>query len=412
MPVAGKDSDRQFCIDHVSEEAVRRQPRVVCRRRVSPTAEAQRSGPLGRAAHAAQPPAAAAGSQPPGKEAAPAPKLQPIDLLPRPEAPFRGQVGRTVFESTPDFPKEVQAPKGAPNVLIILTDDVGFGASSTFGGPIDTPTFEKLAKRGLRYNRFHTTALCSPTRAALLTGRNHHTCSTGVIMEQATGFPGYHSLMSPSCGTLAEILRALGYNTAMFGKWHLTPDWHTGAAGPFTYWPSGRGFDYYYGFLGGDTHQYFPAIYENNVPIEPHLGRKDYHFDKDMADKAITWIRQQHSLAPDRPFFAYYATGTAHAPHHAPKEWIEKYRGKFDQAWDAVREETLKRQIDRGVVPPGTKLVPMPHEDMKPWAKLSDDEKKLYARMMEVYAGRCRTATTTSAGSSTPSRRPASWTTR
>jgi arylsulfatase len=340
---------------------------------------AHRSGLLGQALHAQEPPVQAGDTKK-------APKLQPLDFLPRPEAPFKGEVGRTAAESKPDFPKEVKAPKGAPNVLLIMTDDVGFGAASTFGGPIPTPTMDKLAKRGLKYNRFHTTALCSPTRAALITGRNHHSCSTGVIMEQATGFPGYNSLMSRSCGTIAEILQMLGYSTAWFGKNHNVPDWHSSAAGPFHYWPTGLGFDYFYGFLGGDTNQWFTAAYENTTPIEPYLGKKDYHFDTDMSDQAIRWIRQQHALAPEKPFFAYYAPGACHAPHHAPKDWIAKFKGQFDQGWDKVREETLARQIKLGVVPAGTQLVPMP-KGITPWEKLSADQKKVYARMMEVYAG-------------------------
>jgi arylsulfatase len=341
---------------------------------------AYREDVLGALARAAEPGAATATGKPPPGKAPP-----PIDLLPRPEPPFRGRIERNAVESRPDFPKEVQAPKGAPNVLLIMTDDVGFGAASTFGGPIPTPTMDKLAKRGLKYNRFHTTALCSPTRAALITGRNHHSCSTGVIMEQGTGFPGYNTLMSRSCGTIAEILRALGYSTAWFGKNHNVPDWHSSAAGPFTYWPTGLGFDYFYGFLGGDTNPWFPAAFENTTPVEPYLGKKDYHFDRDMADHAIRWIREHHALAPEQPFFAYYAPGACHAPHHAPKEWIARFKGKFDRGWDKVREETLARQIKLGVVPAGTKLVPM-HKDIPPWAKLSADQKKVYARMMEVYA--------------------------
>jgi arylsulfatase len=345
---------------------------------------AHRSGLLGQLAEAAE--AAVGGGEAGGKPIKPGPKLQPLDILPRPEPLFKGVINRNANDSKPDFPREVKAPKGAPNILLIMTDDVGFGAASTFGGPIATPTFDKLARRGLRYNRFHTTALCSPTRAALLTGRNHHTCSAGVIMEQATGFPGYHSLMSRSCGTIAEILRLLGYNTAWFGKNHNVPDWHTSAAGPFHYWPTGLGFEYFYGFLGGDTNQWFPSAYENTTPIEPYLGKKDYHFDTDMADQAIRWIRQQNALAPEKPWFAFYAPGACHAPHHAPKEWIAKFKRQFDQGWDKVREETMARQIKLGVVPPGTQLVPMP-EDITPWAKLSDDQKKVYARMMEIYAG-------------------------
>jgi arylsulfatase len=348
---------------------------------------AQRSGLLERALSAQEPGAGQAGGQigkQPGVK--PAPKLQPLEALPRPEAPFKGDIDRNALESKPDFPKEIKPPKDAPNVLLIMTDDVGFGASSTFGGPIPTPTFDKLAKRGLKFNRFHTTALCSPTRAALITGRNHHTCSTGVITEQATGFPGYSSLMSRSCGTIAEILTMLGYSTAWFGKNHNVPDWQTSAAGPFTYWPTGLGFNYFYGFLGGDTNQWAPAAFENTTPIEPYVGKKDYHFDQDMADKAIGWLRKQHALAPEKPWFAYYAPGACHAPHHAPAEWIAKFKGKFDQGWDKVREETLTRQVEMGVVPQGTKLHGG-HKDVKAWDSLSADEKKVFARMMEVYAG-------------------------
>jgi arylsulfatase len=350
------------------------------------TAAAHHSGLLRDVLHAQEPAAAPAGAGKDKLGQKPAPKLQSIETLPRPEPPFKGQIDRIANTSKPDFPKEVKAPKGAPNVLLIMTDDVGFGAASTFGGPIPTPNMDRLAKRGIKYNRFHTTALCSPTRAALITGRNHHSCSTGVITEQATGYPGYNSLMSRSCGTIAEILALLGYNTAWFGKNHNVPDWHSSAAGPFTYWPTGLGFNYFYGFIGADTNQWAPNAYENTTPIEPYLGKKDYHFDRDMSDKAITWLRKQHALAPEKPWFVYYAPGACHAPHHAPKEWIAKFKGKFDQGWDRVREETLARQIEMGVVPKGTKLAPIPKE-ITPWAKLSDDQKKVYARMMEVYAG-------------------------
>jgi arylsulfatase A-like enzyme len=346
----------------------------------------QRTGLPTLGVHAQEPAATTAQTAQPKAQLPKVRKLQPLDMLPRPEPSFKGQVERIATESKPDFPKEIKAPKGAPNILLIMTDDVGFGAASTFGGPIPTPAFEKLSKRGLRYNRFHTTALCSPTRAALITGRNHHTCATGVITEFATGFPGYNSLTSPSCGTIAQILRMLGYNTAWFGKAHNVPDWHSSQAGPFHYWPTGLGFDYFYGFLGGDTNQFFPACYENTTPIEPYIGKKDYHFDRDISDKAIRWIREHNAVAPQKPFFAYYAPGAAHAPHQAPKEWIEKFKGKFDQGWDKIREETLARQIELGVVPKGTQLVPMP-KGIEPWAKLSDDQKKVYARMMEVYAG-------------------------
>jgi arylsulfatase len=308
------------------------------------------------------------------------------DVLPYPPQPFKGKIGRTAAESTPDFPKPFEAPKGAPNVLLILTDDVGFSADSTFGGAIPTPTFDKLAAAGLRYNTFHTTALCSPTRAALITGRNHHTAHTGVITEMATGFPGYDSLMPKSCGSIGEILRQNGYNTAWFGKNHNVPDWQSSQAGPFDLWPTALGFEYFFGFIGGDTDQWHPAAYEGTLPYEAPAHDPKYHFDSDLADHAIQWIRQQHSLAPDKPFFAYYAPGLTHAPHHAPAEWIAKFKGQFDQGWDKVREETLARQIALGVVPAGTKLTARP-EQIPAWDSLSADQKKLYAHMMEVYAG-------------------------
>jgi arylsulfatase len=308
------------------------------------------------------------------------------EVLPQPQPPFKGKIGRTVKDSTPDFPKDVEAPKGAPNILLIMTDDVGFGASGTFGGPIQTPTFQRLADSGLRYNMFHTTALCSPTRAALITGRNHHTNASGVITEFATGFPGYNSLVPKSSGSVGEVLRENGYNTSWFGKMHNVPDWMSSQAGPFDLWPSGLGFEYFYGFIGGDSDQWHPALYENTRPIEPYLGNPDYILDHDLADKAIAWMQMQHALAPNKPWLLYYATGTAHAPHHAPKEWIAKYKGQFDQGWDRVREETLARQIKLGVVPPNTQLTKRP-EQIPAWDSLSDDQKRLYAHMMEVYAG-------------------------
>ena len=308
------------------------------------------------------------------------------EVLPKPEQPFKGKIGRTAKESTPDFPKGVEAPAGSPNVLLILTDDVGFGASSTFGGPIQTPNFQRLADSGLRYNMFHTTALCSPTRAALITGRNHHSVASGVITEMATGYPGYDSLVPKSAGSVAEVLRENGYNTSWFGKMHNVPDWMSSRVGPFDLWPSGLGFEYFYGFIGGDSDQWHPALYENTIPIEPYLGKPDYILDRDLADQAIKTMRMQHALAPHKPWFLYYATGTAHAPHHAPKEWIAKYKGQFDKGWDQVRKETLARQIKLGVVPKGTDLTRRP-EQIPAWDSLSADQKRLYARMMEVYAG-------------------------
>jgi arylsulfatase A-like enzyme len=307
------------------------------------------------------------------------------DVLPRPEQPFGGKINRTTKESVKDFPKLVEAPKGAPNILVILTDDVGFGASSTFGGPIPTPTMDRLAQEGLRYNNFHTTALCSPTRAALLSGRNHHSANTGVIMELATGFPGYNSLMSKSNGTFAEILKQNGYNTSWYGKNHNVPDWQSSQAGPFDLWPTGLGFEYFYGFIGGDTNQWSPALFEGTKPVEPPHDAKNYFFDTDMADHTIDWIRMQHATAPNKPFLAYYAPGTAHAPHHAPKDWIAKFKGKFDQGWDKVREETFARQKAAGVIPSDAKLTERP-ASIPAWDSLNADQKKVFARMMEIYA--------------------------
>ncbi len=307
-------------------------------------------------------------------------------VLPYPESDFKGKISKNASESTSDFPIEMTAPKGAPNVLLILTDDVGFGASSTFGGPIATPSFDKLASRGLIYNQFHTTALCSPTRAALISGRNHHNVASGVITEFATGFPGYNSLVPKSAASIGEILKQNGYNTSWFGKMHNVPDWKSSTAGPFDLWPSGLGFEYFYGFIGGDANQWRPALYENTTPIDPYIGNPDYILDDDMATKAITYLRKQNSLAPDKPFFMYYCTGTAHAPHHAPKEWIDKYKGKFDQGWGKVREATLAKQKEMGVIPQNTQLTPM-DSDIPDWESLSADQKKVYARFMEVYAG-------------------------
>jgi arylsulfatase len=307
------------------------------------------------------------------------------DVLPRPDQPFKGHIGRTVEESVKDFPKEVKAPDGAPNILLILTDDVGFGASSTFGGPVPTPTMDRLAKEGLRYTEFHTTALCSPTRAALLTGRNHHSAATGIIMEGGTGFPGYNTVMPKSVGTFAEVLRQTGYNTAWYGKNHNIPDWQNSQAGPFDLWPTGLGFEYFYGFIGGDTSQWAPALFEGIKPIEPPHDDPEYFFEKDMADKAIERIRLLNALAPDKPWVTYYAPGTAHAPHHAPKDWIAKFKGQFDQGWDKVREETLARQKAQGIVPPDTQLTER-SAGIPAWDSLDADHKMVAAHMMEVYA--------------------------
>ena len=311
-------------------------------------------------------------------------------VLPYPDPEFKGVIGRTTEDSKPDFPQPVSAPEGAPNVLLILTDDVGFGASSAFGGPVPTPTLEALAAKGLKYNAFNTTALCSPTRAALITGRDQHNVHTGIIMERSLGYPGYNSLMPKSAGTVAEILRGNGYSTAWFGKNHNVPAWQSSAVGPFDLWPTGLGFDYFYGFIGGDVNQWDPTLFENTTPIEPKEklsgeAKASYHLDSDLADQAIHWIEQQHALAPNKPFFAYYAPGATHAPHHVPKEWIAKFKGQFDQGWDKLREETFARQKNLGVIPQDTILTPRP-ANMPAWDSLDARQKELYARMAEIYA--------------------------
>ena len=306
-------------------------------------------------------------------------------VLPRPPAPFRGTINLRAKESKPDFPQPIQAPKGAPNVLIVLLDDVGFGAASTFGGPCHTPTLQRLADCGLRYNQFHTTALCSPTRAALITGRNHHTVHTGTIMETGTGFPGYDTLMRKDTATVAEVLKQNGYNTSWFGKNHNVPDWQNSQAGPFDLWPTALGFDHFYGFIGGDTSQWRPNATEGTKPIEPYIGNPDYNFDYDIADQATRWIAMQKAVAPDRPFFVYYAPGATHAPHHPKAEWIAKYKGKFDQGWDAEREAIFARQKALGVIPADAKLTPRA-PGIPAWNSLTPEQKTVFARFMEVYA--------------------------
>jgi arylsulfatase A-like enzyme len=279
---------------------------------------------------------------------------------------------------------EVKAPKGAPNVVVILIDDMGFGVSEAFGGPISTPNMDKLASTGLKYNRFHTTALCSPTRVALLTGYNHHSNNMACIGEAATTFPGYTSVRPQSITPMAEVLRQNGYNTAAFGKYHETPPWEIAVSGPQDRWPTRSGFEKFYGFIGGETNQWAPLVYDGVTIVETPQDPK-YHFTTDMTNQAISWVRFQKALAPDKPFFIYYAPGATHAPHHVAKEWIEKYKGKFNQGWDKLRQQTLDREIKLGVVPAGTKLAPKP-ADIKDWDKLSADEKKLFSRQMEVYA--------------------------
>jgi arylsulfatase len=281
----------------------------------------------------------------------------------------------------------VTAPKGAPNVVVILIDDIGFGASQAFGGPINMPTLDKLAATGLKYNRFHTTALCSPTRVAILTGYNHHSNNAGSIMETSTTFPGNTGVRPQSITPMAEVLRQNGFSTAAFGKYHETPPWEISVSGSLDRWPTHSGFDKFYGFIGGETNQWAPLVYDGVTQVEVPKD-KDYHFTTDMTNNAISWVRFQQALTPEKPFFIYFATGAAHAPHHAPKAWIDKYKGKFDAGWDRLREETLEKQKKLGLVPQNVKLATKP-TDIKDWDKLSADEKRLFTRQMEVYAGFC-----------------------
>ncbi|MBP8925794.1 MAG: arylsulfatase [Pseudomonadales bacterium] len=288
-------------------------------------------------------------------------------------------------ESAPPEIAVLQAPAGAPNVLVVLLDDVGFGAASTFGGAIDTPALAALADGGLRYNRFHTTAICSPTRASLLTGRDAHVTGVGTVMNTANSYPGYTGVLKKETATIARILRGNGYNTAAFGKWHLAPDWESSPSGPFDHWPTGVGFEKFYGFLGGETDQFEPTLYEGTTPLLRPAG-SDYHLTEDLATQAVRWLRLQHSVTPDKPFFLYFAPGATHAPHQAPAAWIEPYRGKFDSGWDAMREAIFARQKAQGVIPSDALLTPRP--DLLPaWEQLSADERIVAARMMEVYAG-------------------------
>jgi arylsulfatase len=317
---------------------------------------------------------------------------KPIErsVLPIPDGTH---VGLTTYDAKdPDtkFPpiESLRPPEGAPNVLIVMLDDAGFGSSSAFGGPCQTPNFERLAENGLKYNRFHTTALCSPTRQALLTGRNHHSVGMGGITEIATSAPGYSSIRPKAAAPLAETLKLNGYSTAQFGKCHEVPVWETSPLGPFDAWPTGGGgFEHFYGFLGGETNQYAPALYEGTVPVEPdRTPEEGYHFTEDMTDHTIDWIRQQKALMPDKPFFVYYAPGATHAPHHVPAEWSAMYKGKFDQGWDKVREETFARQKELGVIPQDAELTARP-EEIPAWDETPDDMKPIFARQMEVYAG-------------------------
>ena len=311
-------------------------------------------------------------------------------ILPIPARPHTGVTTYDAKDPDTSFPpiEPIRPPAGAPNVLVVLIDDAGFGSNSAFGGAPQTPTFERMAAEGLKYTRFHTTALCSPTRAALLSGRNHHTVGMGGVTEMATSAPGYSSVRPNSCAPLAQTLTLNGYSTAQFGKCHEVPVWQTSPMGPFDSWPSvGGGFEHFYGFIGGETNQYAPALYQGTTPVEPDRSPDEgYHLTEDLADHAIGWIRQQKSLMPDKPFFVYFAPGATHAPHHVAPEWTAKYKGVFDRGWDVERELTFARQKTLGVIPPEAELTPRPAE-IPAWDEMPEALRPVLARQMEIYAG-------------------------
>ena len=309
------------------------------------------------------------------------------ESYPRPEWTYPDAViGTTYADSRPDFPPPLSAPAGAPNVLLVLLDDVGFGWSSAFGGLVRMPVAERMAASGLMYNQFHTTALCSPTRAALLTGRNHHTAHTGNVGELATGFPGYDGIIPRSCGTVAKVLSANGYATGWFGKNHNVPDNMTSDAGPFSNWPTQLGFDYFYGFIAGETDQFFPALYRGTTPVPiPATPEEGYQLTRDLADDCIGWVRRQKSIAPDRPVFTYFAPGAGHAPHQPPLDWRGRNAGRFDMGWDAYREQVWQQQLEAGIIPEGTMLTPRPAE-IPAWDDHTDEQKRLLARQAENFA--------------------------
>ncbi|MBI4166863.1 MAG: arylsulfatase, partial [Acidobacteria bacterium] len=307
------------------------------------------------------------------------------DVLPQADRPFRGKIGFSVKDSTPDWPQPVKASTGAPNIVLILLDDVGFASSSTFGGPAETPALEQLAAQGLRYNRFHTTALCSPSRAALLSGRNDHRMGFGTIADTRRGFPGYNGIWKKSTVSIAEVLKRNGYSTAAFGKWHNTPFSEITPVGPFDRWPTGLGFEYFYGMMEGSDSQWEPVLHRNTTLVDPPAtAEQGYHFTTDITDEAICWVRAHESLAPEKPYFLYIATGATHSPHHVPKNWIAKYQGQFEQGWDKLREEIFARQKRLGVIPADTRLTPRPKE-LPAWDSLSAEQRKLLSRQMEVY---------------------------
>jgi arylsulfatase A-like enzyme len=311
-------------------------------------------------------------------------------VLPVPDTPYAGLQPYDAKDPGAVFPPvtPLRPPRGAPNILIVLLDDLGFGVSTTFGGPVRTPTGDRLASAGLRYTRFHTTALCAPTRAALLTGRNHHSVGMGAVTELATAAPGYNSIRPKSAAPLAEVLRLNGYSTAQFGKCHEVPAWQASPMGPFDAWPTGGGgFEHFYGFIGGETNQFYPGLFQGTTPVEPdRTPEEGYHLTEDLVDHAIAWVRQQHALMADKPFFLYFAPGAAHAPHHVPAEWPARYRGAFDQGWDALREETFAQQKRLGVIPEDAALTARPQE-IPAWDEMPEDLKPVLARQMEVFAG-------------------------
>jgi arylsulfatase A-like enzyme len=306
--------------------------------------------------------------------------------LPPPPPPFGGVIKESAKDSTPWWPPRVVPPKGAPNVLLIMTDDQGYGVSGTFGGVIPTPALDRIAKDGLRYTEFNSTALCSPTRAALITGRNHHSVGFGVITELSTGYPGYDSFIGPEHATVGEILKENGYATSWFGKNHNTPSFEYSLAGPYDQWPSGMGFDYFYGFMGGETDQWTPYLFRDHTQIFPWIGHPEYNLTTDMADEAIGYLQNLNATAPDKPFFLYYVPGGSHSPHQPTQEWIDKFKGKFDSGWNAMREQIFANQKRLGVVPADAQLTPWP-DSLPTWESRSADEKKLFARQAEVFAG-------------------------
>lgn len=307
--------------------------------------------------------------------------------LPYPDPTSRADIQTNAQDSSPDWIGPIQAPQGAPNVVLIMTDDVGFGAADTFGGPVRTPTMSMLAEQGLRYNRFHTTAMCSPTRAALLTGRHPHKVGTGFVVDGATGYPGYISRLPKSCATIGQILQMNGFATGWFGKNHNVPVWESSTAGPFDQWPNSLGFEKFYGFIGGEASQYHPLLFEDTVPITPSTSSQDYHLDTDLADQAIQFINNVNAIHPGKPFFVYYVPGATHAPHHVPEDFFEYYKGRFNDGWDALRQKTLEKQKELGICPETTELTARP-ENIPSWDSVDDPElKDLFCRMMEVYCG-------------------------